>query len=62
MREVGPGRSTVLFDHESQRYYFRTRESQAHDSCTCLEMRNYLAVAPEHVGIRFYHAYQASSM
>jgi hypothetical protein len=29
---------------------FRTQQGHGAESCDCLEMRNYFAVAPEHIG------------
>ena len=44
-----------------EQYTFRTEESPGTYTCTCLELRNYLVVTPEHVRVRFHHSFQATS-
>jgi hypothetical protein len=43
-------------------YTFRTEEKANVYTCACLELRNYLVVAPEYVGIKFFHNFQASQL
>jgi hypothetical protein len=43
---------------ETGKYHFPTKESFDYTSCTCLELRNYMAIAPEYVAVSFFHNYQ----
>jgi len=48
--------STVLRKSDGK-LHFKTTENTKTKSCTCLELRNYMAIAPEGVAISFFHSY-----
>ena len=60
VHETSDVESTVLKNSDDSSF-FKIKEAQSVDgdtySCTCFELCNYKPVAPEHVGLRFYHTY-----
>ena len=59
MRQAAANVSTILRKSDGSKH-FKTEEAEGKYSCTCLELRNYVAVAPEYVNLRFHHTYQSS--
>jgi hypothetical protein len=58
--ETTSDESTILKNGINNQFVFKTEEKKDMYTCGCLELRNYLVVAPEHVAIKFFHNFQAS--
>jgi hypothetical protein len=60
VRQAPSSVSTVIPKYDNELHFIQQQDSK-HRNCVCLELRNYMAIAPEQIAISFFHNYRTSS-